>query len=242
METRQPFHKIQSSLSKIIEQTPPGKKLPAEPALAKALGVSRATLREAMRDFESRGLILRRQGIGTFVVSHPQVIESGLEVLESIETLANKIGLNVTMGDLQIERAKADEELAQIFEVEIDTPIVCVRRTILTDSRPVAYLIDILPENILQPADLQAGFTGSVLDMLMRRGSPLLAKSVANIRAEAASSEIARSLAIQRGDVLLVILARLYEADGKVVDYSTSYFLPGYFKFHVVRSLRRDTL
>ncbi|MEM5774221.1 MAG: GntR family transcriptional regulator, partial [Anaerolineaceae bacterium] len=88
MENQPHFQRLQSSLRKIIETTPPGQKLPAEPLLAKTLGVSRATLREAMRDFESQGLILRRQGIGTFVVSHPQIMESGLEVLESIETLA----------------------------------------------------------------------------------------------------------------------------------------------------------
>ncbi|MCE5209696.1 MAG: GntR family transcriptional regulator [Chloroflexi bacterium] len=242
MENQQPFHRLQSSLSKIIEQTPPGKKLPAEPLLAKTLGVSRATLREAMRDFESQGLILRRQGIGTFVVSHPHVIESGLEVLESIETLAGKIGLNVTMGDLQIDRIETQKDLAPIFDLETGTPLLRVRRTILTESRPVAYLIDILPENILKHSDLEPGFTGSVLDLLLRRGSPMLAKSIANIQAEAATSEVARALQIQRGDVLLVFLARLFEAEGKVVDYSTSYFLPGYFQFHVVRSLRRENL
>lgn len=242
MEKQQPFHRLQSSLSKIIDLTPPGEKLPAEPQLAKTLGVSRATLREAMRDFESQGLILRRQGIGTFVVGHPQVIESGLEVLESIETLAHKIGLNVSMGDLQVDHIISDHELAPIFDLEIGAPLLCVRRTILAESRPVASLTDILPENILNLSDLEPGFTGSVLDLLLRRGSPYLAKSVANIQAEAATSEVARALQIQRGDVLLVLTASLYEAGGKVIDYSTSYFLPGYFRFHVVRSLRRENL
>jgi hypothetical protein len=36
-----------------------------------------------------------------FVVGPKQVIESGLEVLESIETQAEKIGLDVTMGELR---------------------------------------------------------------------------------------------------------------------------------------------
>ena len=242
MENQPHFHKLQSSLRRIIETTPPGQKLQAEPVLAKTLGVSRATLREAMRDFESQGLILRRQGIGTFVVSHPQIIASGLEVLESIETLAKKIGLIVSMGDLNIDQIKAQGELAEVFELDPGTTLVRVRRTILAENRPVAFLVDILPENVLQPADLPAGFTGSVLDLLLRRGTPMLTKSIANIQAEAASTEVARALHIQRGDVLLVFLARLFDAGGKVVDYSTSYFLPGYFQFHVVRSLRRDNV
>ena len=84
----QTFQRLQVLLAKIIAETTPGERLVAEPELARQLGVSRATLREAMRTFEGQGLIRRRQGVGTFVVSHPQVMDSGLEVLQSIEALA----------------------------------------------------------------------------------------------------------------------------------------------------------
>ena len=99
------------------------------------------------------------------------------------------------------------------------------------------WFVDILPEDILNPADLEVGFTGSVLDLLMRRGSPQLAHSLTDIQAVAAVSEVARALEIQRGDVLLFFEARLFDIAGKVVDLSESYFLPGYFHFHVVRSI-----
>ena len=82
-----------NQLASLLAVASPGERLPSEPELARQLGVSRATLREAMRTFEGQGLIRRRQGVGTFVVSHTQVMESGLEVLESIESLASKIGL-----------------------------------------------------------------------------------------------------------------------------------------------------
>ncbi len=101
--TVHPFQRLQGELADLIASTPPGDRLLAEPDLAKQLGVSRATLREAMRSFEGQGLIRRRQGVGTFVVGQAKVIETGLEVLESIETMASKIGLDVMMGDLRIE-------------------------------------------------------------------------------------------------------------------------------------------
>jgi GntR family transcriptional regulator len=44
-------------------------------------------------------------------------------------------------------------------------------------------------------------------------------------------------LQIQRDDVLLHFVAHLYTKDSRVVDYSFSYFLPGYFHFHVVRKV-----
>ncbi|MEN4041353.1 MAG: GntR family transcriptional regulator [Anaerolineaceae bacterium] len=232
-----PFQRLQTMLASLISETPPGNRLPSEPELAHQLGVSRATLREAMRTFEGQGLIRRRQGVGTFVVSHSQIIDSGLEVLESIETLAKKIGLDVSMGAFQVTQIEADEQLADALDVAPRTTLVKVARVINAEDRPVAFLVDILPTDILLPSDLQTGFTGSVLDLLMRRGSPELANSLTEICSVPATSEIARALEIQRGDTLLMFTARLYSNLGRVVDYSYSYFLPGYFRFHVVRKV-----
>ena len=230
-----PFQRLQGELADLIASTPPGNRLVAEPELARQLGVSRATLREAMRSFEGQGLIRRRQGVGTFVVSQAKVIETGLEALESLETMASKIGLVVMMGDLRIEEIYANLEQAAKLAVDLNTPLVKVSRTIYADKRPVAFLIDILPDDILDKTELQAGFTGSVLDLLLQRGSPELSNSVAEVHAVAATIEVARALEIQRSDVLLMVSAQLYTTEDRMIDLSDSYFLPGYFKFHVVR-------
>jgi GntR family transcriptional regulator len=234
-ETTHIFQRLQIQLTQLISNAEPGQRLPAEPDLARQLCVSRATLREAMRSFEGQGLIRRRQGIGTFVVGHPQVIDSGLEVLESIEKLAKRIELEVSMGALNISQEKATPAQATVLQVEEGADLVQVARVILADKRPVAYLVDLLPEDVLTPEDLQVGFTGSVLDFLLVQGTLPLQSSRAEIQAVGASSEIARSLEIQRGDVLLMLTSQLFTNEGRVVDYSLSYFLPGYFRFHVVR-------
>ncbi len=239
-ENTHPFQRLQSELAKLIEESNPGDRLPAEPELAKKLGVSRATLREAMRTFEGQGLVRRRQGVGTFVVGQLKVIESGLEVLESIETLAHRIGLPVSMGAILINEIKANPEEGDAMHISEGTPLVKVVRVIKAEGRPVAYLIDILPRNILSDSELNAGFTGSVLDLMLKKGSPKLSKSFTDIQAVSASAEIAKKLEIQRGDVLLSFVARLYDENGIVVDYSSSYFLPGYFRFHVVRRVETN--
>jgi GntR family transcriptional regulator len=139
------------------------------------------------------------------------------------------------MGDLVITQINANDYYAKNLNVEENTPLIKISRVINAENRPVAYLVDVLPESIFTNADLSAGFTGSVLDRLIESEKIDLSVSKTIIQAEAASSNIARALQIQRGDVLLLFTAYLYSTEGKIIDYSYSYFLPGYFRFQVVR-------
>ena len=231
------YQRLQNDLSDLIQRAPKGTKLPSEPKLAQQLGVSRATLREAMRTFESQGLLRRRQGLGTFVVGPTQVIESGLEVLESIETQAERIGVDVTMGEFEIVHIKSDHEQAQKLNLHEGDPLLKIRRVILTENAPVAYLIDILPEDILNPEILEDQFTGSVLDLLIHIGEPPLSISKTEISAAHAPVEVAKALKVQRGDTLLLLNALLFDEEGNPVDYSQSYFLPGNFRLHIIRKI-----
>lgn len=229
-----PFQRLQTDLAALIASLPAGSRLPSEPELAKQLGVSRATLREAMRMFETQGQIRRRQGAGTFIVGKPTIIEGGLENLESMLTLARRTGLDVGPGPVTIEQTQASAEVAEALEIAEGAPVVRISRTMCTDSRPVAFLVDTLPVDVLQPTELTNKFDGSVLDYLLSRGDPLTI-SYTNITASNATADVAKMLEIQRDDVLLQFMAKLFTASGKVVDFSSSYFLPGYFKFHIVR-------
>jgi GntR family transcriptional regulator len=100
----------------------------------------------------------------------------------------------------------------------------------------VAYLVDTLPEEVLKVNDLPEEFNGSILDFLIGRGDTL-ANSRANVSAIGATAEVAKALEIQRGDVLLHFYSQLFDTGGRVVDYSLSYFIPGYFHFHIVRHI-----
>ncbi len=229
-----PFQRLQADLAGLIERTPAGQRLPSEPDLAKQLGVSRATLRDAMRTFETQGLVRRRQGSGTFVVGKVQALDSGLEVLESLETMAKRLGLRISVSNLSVEQIKADAISAENLNLAVGTPLLYVRRVICADGRPVAYLVDTLPEDFLHLDDLPVDFHGSVLDLLLGRGDSLKS-SRANISAIGATAEVAKALQIQRGDVLLHFNSQLFDGEGRTVDYSLTYFIPGYFHFHVVR-------
>lgn len=233
------YQRTAEALADILAHTSPGTFLPSEPALSRELGVSRATLREAMRAFEERGVIIRRQGVGTVVARPLPVIDAGLEVLESIETLARRIGIEVEMGDLTIDRRPARVDEQQLFDLAPGASVLDVSRVIGADGRPVAYLVDVVPDGVVSDTALEEGFRGSVLDLLLKQGTPALGLSRSEITAVPASADVGRKLKVQRGDVLLRFEAFLYAEDGKVIDHSHSYFLPGTFRFHVVRRVGR---
>lgn len=220
----------------------PGEQLPSQGELAEQLGISRPTLREALHNLELDGIIIRKHGVGTFIApTSQQRIESGLEALESIEHLANRIGLKTQMGEAVIEeRAARPAELAAM-SLTVPVTVLSVNRVILVDTQPVAYLQDILPTYLLSKEELLEQFRGSILDVLLKRGSPTLSYSQTRIEAVSADAALAKKLSIKTLSPLLKFEARLYNVDGVVVDYSNSHFVPGYFSFHVLRRISDQT-
>jgi GntR family transcriptional regulator len=218
----------------------PGDQLPPEPELAQQLGISRSTLREAMRTFEERGLITRRQGVGTFVNRPaPLVIESGLETLESVDTLVNRRGMIIQTRDLQIEEQLASTELARLLEVTKGTLLTVVTRTKVAAGQPVAYMVDTLPASIVSAEDMRAGFQGSVLDYLLTRDDLALSHARADILPVPAGEHQSAHLKIEPGTILLLLEETLYTTAGQVIGFSRNFFVPEFFKFHVVRRVER---
>ncbi|MGD8732772.1 MAG: GntR family transcriptional regulator [Anaerolineales bacterium] len=237
-DSRPLYQKTTDALAAFIKQVEPGSYLPSEPKLAKKLGVSRATLREAMRVFEGQGVIVRKQGVGTLVTHPPHVIETGIEKLESLETLAQRIGLKIKMGELQIHERQATELETQRFALQNGAPVIDVSRVMCTKDRPIAYLIDSLPEEYLPDEVRRKQFEGSILDLLVKKQKPSVRTSQTEITAVSASAKVARELGIQRGDVLLCVEAWLRTSEGLIIDHSYSYFLPGTFRFSITRRVQ----
>lgn len=213
--------------------------LPSEAELSQRFEVSRATIREALSKLEHAGAIVRKHGVGTFVMPPAPVIDAGLEQLESIETLARRIGLETQMGKVAIEERAALPAEADRLQLAPTDHVLAIARVIMTGKRPVAYLIDIVPVQYLRRQDLGDTFHGSVLDLFLQREQPALSHSRTDIAPAVADEVIAHPLRLKPGDTLLKLEAQLYARDGKVVDYSISYFVPGYFHFHVVRRIGR---
>jgi GntR family transcriptional repressor for pyruvate dehydrogenase complex len=69
----------------------PGERLPPERDLARHLGVSRVTIREALRELENRGLIDRRPGRGTIILAPGQRSEVAAQMLDGVGALHSEL-------------------------------------------------------------------------------------------------------------------------------------------------------
>lgn len=224
-------------LKSLIEEKSlqPGDPFPPEPELAKRLAISRSTLRRALNMLQEEGLIVRRQGIGTFVCDR-QPLESGLERLESVLTLASRTGVEARSAGLEVEVVEAEVAAAQALDVALGTPLLCVKRVILFSDTPVAYFEDLVLTQCLDEADITPAFGGSVLDHLRRHCPQGISQALAEITSVPADPTLARLLQLSDGTAIVLIKEIVYDVEGRPIDYSLNYFVPDEFTFRVVRT------
>ena len=229
----------EEALVRFLSEREPGDQLPPEPELAQRLGVSRSTLREALQVLKDKGLIVRRPGVGTFVQSSPTLIPGGLETLESLDTLAGRLGLEVETAQVTFDQVEAGTypEVMEKLRLAPNDRLTAVRRVKLAGARPVAFIEDLVPVAVVTTEELKAGFQGSVLDCLRDRSDPQPDYARADIRVLAASDELGKRLALHRGAPVLLLEELLYSVEGRPIEFSRNYFVPGYFGFYVIRRI-----
>jgi len=214
----------------------PGEQFPSEADLAAQLGISRPTLREALLNLEQDGMIVRKHGVGTFIAQdYGHRLETGLERLESILQLAARQGKQVGVSALQVQAEPADEKAAETLQIAPDTPVTSVRRVLVVDGKPVAFMADIALSSTLSPADVDETFNGSVLDLLKQKPDLQIAQAVAQIVAVNADDGLAEKLAVLPQQALLLMEETLFDEESAPLEFSRNYFIPDFFRFRVIR-------
>jgi GntR family transcriptional regulator len=156
--------------------------------------------------------------------------------LESVLALAARQGMQLSFGNLEVRQIPADEAMADRLQVAPGTPLTEVARAIVVDTAPVAYMVDAIRSSVLAPQDVDDRFNGSVLDLLRQKDGLQHARVVADLIALNADVSLAEKLGIEPGQAVLLIEELLFDDTGKPLEYSKNYFVPEFFRFHVVRS------
>ena len=141
------------------------------------------------------------------------------------------------MGKTEIEERLPDHKEIVGLNCDPGEQVLSVARTILIDKRPVAHLWDAVLTKYLRKEELGEMFHGSVLDIFLKRGRPLLTHSFTGLAAVSVDRTLARQFEVPQKTPLLKLEAKLFTQDNIVVDYSISYFVPDYFDFHVIRRI-----
>lgn len=214
-----------------------GSRLPSEPDLATELGVSRATLREALRALEAEGSLRRRWGSGTYVADRPRV-DTSLDVNFGVTDAIRAAGMHAgtVRGRHWVEPTSAAE--AARLDLEPGQDVLIVERVRSAEGRPVVLSRDILPTTLLgDRLDAVAAqmLQRSVYEVLERDLGIVIDHGVARFRPVRADAVAARSLDVPRGELMLYLWQVDYAEDGAPLLSSHEFHLADAFDFSVVR-------
>ncbi|MDO5494869.1 MAG: GntR family transcriptional regulator [bacterium] len=212
-----------------------GSRLPTEFELAKTLGVSRSTVRAAIRELAVLGLVRTAHGVGTFVVEQP-VVSAGLEQLDSITESIRSTGREPGMDYAsRVIRPVLPEEAARMA-VPGDTEVLEMRRTIYADREVMAFSYDLLPTELLPEGFEIESIEGSLFATMMTRLGVTPHHSTAQVHA--VHSEHVGWGPEANGHDLFVLLNQLhYDSADRLLLYSRTYFIEGRYEFTILRGL-----
>ncbi len=131
----------------------PDGRIPAEPELARQLGVSRATVRSALASMEQLGLVRRRPGIGTWL--RPQVTADVLALHGLVPWAVVLSGSHqvVSTSTLRMAIPAETERLASVTG-ERAALAHRIERTLVADGRPAVLIEEVIPDDVLsRPLD-----------------------------------------------------------------------------------------
>lgn len=203
-----------------------GTRLENEVAMAKRIGLSRPTIRQAIQDLVDKGLLVRRRGIGTQVIQRPVARPVDLTSLyEDLEKSGNPPSTVVLSHRVEA----ADADCAERVGVPIGAPTLHLRRLRLVGSTPLAILHNVLPARF---TDISAEeLVGSGLYETLRARGVVFSVAQQSIGAKAANAEEAELLEIDSGSPLLTMNRTALDHSGGIVEWGDHCYRPDLYSF-----------
>lgn len=222
------YHQLARQLESAIEQgaLAPGNLLGNEVDLSVRLGLSRPTVRQAIRSLVDKGLLVRRRGVGTQVV-HSKV-RRPLE-LSSLYDDLEAAGQRPTTRVLRNERIPAAADVAAALAVPEGAEVTVLERLRRTRGRPVAFLCNYLPAPLLElPTE---GLESTGLYRMMRSAGLTLHSARQSVGARGATAGEAALLDEAEGAALLTMERTAYDDTGRAVEYGSHVYRASHYAF-----------
>jgi len=233
-----------------------GDRIPPEVELVRSLGVSRATIRAGVGRLVDRGLLIRRQGSGTYLAQIPERrdqpspvgIKLGSSVaqvgrLETFTSIAERLGLKTGSKHLRVEAGRSTPEEGDALELPVNGEVTRVSRVLLLDGEAAAWMIDVLPADVIPAGKIKERLSSHqmVLDLLLDERIPVAFSEVEVSTALLDPGQPAgRFLGLDQPVAALMLTETMYldsavSAEGRPAQWSRDYFLPGKLSLRLVR-------
>ena len=205
-------------------------RLPSESALMKMFGVSRITVRQALRDLHSDGLIFSVQGKGTFV-SKPKVVQD-VQRLQGFGEAMNSKGYDTSTRVLTLKECKPPKTAAEALGTRRNEKVVEVVRIRYLNREPVSVDHSYFPMEIGQKLFARDLATDIFPILENEFNQPL---DYANLRIEAAvaDEDTGQHLNIEPGAPVLKITRLVFTSSGKPIDFEYLSYRGDAYQYHL---------
>ncbi len=215
-----------------------GARLTPEAELAQNLGISRPSLREAIRILAREGLIIVKHGVGIFVTNEAKPILGSLELMRSMTDVIRASGGEPACRDLSIDQVDPSADIAEELELAAGAKIGRIRRVRLMDERPFAVSREyVVLDGRQRTFDALKTFTGGSLYAFLRQNFGLpISHSKLRMSAVAAEATIAQALGLTKRAPLLLMRELHFSFDGQPALLTINYHNAEVIEFTSMRS------
>lgn len=210
------YHQLAEQLASAIDTglLKPGDAFENELSLADRLELSRPTVRRAIVELVTRGLLVRRRGIGTTVAKEVIHRRNELTSLHDDLVRAGRVPLTQI---LAFRADSVDPRAAGVLGLDASTKLVYVERLRSVEEGPLAVL-----RNWLAPSwadmDLDELAVQGLYTMMRRRGvTPSVAHQTIGARPAATSER--KLLQLDKNDPVLTMTRRAYDSAGNPIEF-----------------------
>lgn len=227
-----PLHlQVEELLRKVIKipHYQEGKLLPKEVELAKRLGISRNTVRQATNKLEHENLLIRKKGVGTRAVKH--TLSTKLNNWSSFSEEMHSKGVQFVNYKIEVSWVEADKEIATILQIEEGREVLKMERLRGLDKGPFVYFISYFHPRIGLTG--KEDFSRHLYDILEREYSTIPSISKEKINAVIASSKLEKLLKLKKGSPLLFRKRLVCDPGDRPIEYNIGYYRADSFTYEI---------
>ena len=218
-------------------------RLPSETELSQTYGVSRATVRDVLARLESAGVVVRRQGIGTFISeplrNQPGMIWGWLDQAPAFVDLISQSGYDAECTLLSTNTIPAGE-LGAHLNVASDEKVLTIEKVFSADGTPIIYSSTTLAERLIERCNeisplSHQDYSQSIYQLLQNHCQHKVNYQTSEIHAIQADTILAGHLGCETGAPLLHVAEIGYAEPGHPLFYAIHYFRGDRVSFRQIR-------